>query len=402
MTTRRGASTIALLVAVSTGCSGWQAVDEPTVAPSTDVTTAAPTPTATPTPSPTPTPAVVLPELPSTEGRRLALLETILGDISPKSVVASPTGLVFAQNMMYRHTMTVYDSTFSLVTTIVDEISLAQFDVEGADADETVRGAPVEADFTSDGRYAYVSNYQMYGSGYDNPGHDGCSASDGWDRSFVYRVDTDLLEIDQVIGVGAVPKYVAVTPDDQLVLVTNWCTYDLSVIDVARGVEIERLQIGRFPRGIAVSQDSTTAWVAVMGSFDIAVVDLTTFDVSYLEGVGRSPRHLVLSPDDRWLYATLNGEGRVVKIDTSTGRVVASVATGAAPRSMDISVDGHSLYVVNYNDDTMSKVSTADMEEVQQIPTNAHPIGITYDPLTGNIWVANYSGSIMVFEEQPA
>ena len=39
--------------------------------------------------------------------------------------------------------------------------------------------------------------------------------------------------IDQVIPVGAVPKYVAVTPDDKTVLVTNWCSWDLSVIDVA-------------------------------------------------------------------------------------------------------------------------------------------------------------------------
>ena len=31
--------------------------------------------------------------------------------ISPKSVDATGTGLVFAQNMMYRHTMTVYDAT---------------------------------------------------------------------------------------------------------------------------------------------------------------------------------------------------------------------------------------------------------------------------------------------------
>ena len=30
-----------------------------------------------------------------------------------------------------------------------------------------------------------------------------------------------------------VPKYVAVTPDNRYVLVTNWCSFDLSVIDRA-------------------------------------------------------------------------------------------------------------------------------------------------------------------------
>jgi hypothetical protein len=35
--------------------------------------------------------------------RRLVRAGRITGDISPKSVVASGTGLVFAQNMIYRH-----------------------------------------------------------------------------------------------------------------------------------------------------------------------------------------------------------------------------------------------------------------------------------------------------------
>ena len=50
--------------------------------------------------------------------RTLALSHTIGGAISPKSVVASRTGLVFAQNMMYRHTITVYSSDGALVKTI--------------------------------------------------------------------------------------------------------------------------------------------------------------------------------------------------------------------------------------------------------------------------------------------
>lgn len=398
----RHVAPLAGLAVILGACASFETAPESISSPS-PVVAADPDPTSAPSPSPTVAAATPeRPDLPATADLRLQLVETITGDISPKSVVAAPTGrLFFAQNMMYRHTVSVYDAAFDLVATIDDTVTLAEFGLEGHGDDVEHRGAPVEVDFTSDGRFAYVSNYQMHGPGYDNPGHDDCATGD-WDDSFVYRIDTERLAIDQVIPVGAVPKYVTVTPDDRHVLVTNWCTYDLSIIDVAAGSEVERIEIGRFPRGIAVSSDSRTAWIAVMGSLDIAVVDLETFEVTWLKGVGTSPRHLVLSPDDRWLYATLNGDGRVVKIDTETGEVVASVRTGAAPRSMDISTDGASLYVVNYNDDTMSKVTTADMHEVQEVPTNEHPIGITYDPATGNVWVANYSGTIMVFADRPA
>ncbi len=56
-------------------------------------------------------PARRVPPGPPTDQRRVTLGDSIGGEISPKSVDASDTGLVFAQNMMYRHTMTVLAAT---------------------------------------------------------------------------------------------------------------------------------------------------------------------------------------------------------------------------------------------------------------------------------------------------
>ncbi len=61
----------------------------------------------------------------------------------------------------------------------------------------------------------------------------------GNDRSFVYRIDMETLKIDRAYRVGAVPKVVAVTPDDRFVLVSNWCTWDLSVISTKKGREVQ-------------------------------------------------------------------------------------------------------------------------------------------------------------------
>lgn len=324
---------------------------------------------------------------------------------------------------MYRHTVTVYDQQGSLLKTISDRVDLAQFGVPDGVA---VRGAPVEAASTSDGRYVYVSNYAMYGPGFGAEPGDGCADS-GWDNSYLYRVDTESLEIDQVIEVGAVPKFLAVSPDDRYVLVTNWCSFDLSIVDTEAAEEIMRIDIGRHPRGVAISSDSSVAYVTEMGGSDIAIIPLDQIerigerrapadailtragsgadadgdlDVAWLEGIGRGPRSIVLSPDDQFLYATLNGEGRVIKIDLTTGEVIERVSTGSAPRSMAMSTDGTTLYVVNYLSNTMSKVMTDTMEEVQEVQTAEKPIGITVDPITGNVWVSNYSGVLQIFEEQ--
>jgi len=100
---------------------------------------------------------------PPSDRRRLSLLETITGHISPKSVAASDTGLVVAQNMMYTHTVTVYDGHGRLVKTIPDTVDMSQFGIPGHPG--ISHGAPVEAAFTPDARYVYVSNYSITAAG---------------------------------------------------------------------------------------------------------------------------------------------------------------------------------------------------------------------------------------------
>ena len=142
---------------------------------------------------------------------QLTLRAVFGGPISPKSVASSGTGLVLAQNMMYEHTITVYDARrLRLIKTLSDRVPLSMLGDKGPG---TAQGAPVEAAFSPDGRYAYVSNYSMYGPGFGPQGQDVCSPASGYDRSFVYRVDLRRLRIDLAYRVGSVPKVVAVTPD---------------------------------------------------------------------------------------------------------------------------------------------------------------------------------------------
>ncbi len=326
----------------------------------------------------------------------MVLKETIWGNISPKSVVHSGDGLFFAQNMMYRHTLTVYNRDFKLVKTISDKIKLSDYGFSEYEGD--YKGSPVEIAFSHNGKYAWTSNYKMYGKGFDNPGNDKGTPEGNFDKSFLYKINTKTFEIENIVKVGAVPKYVAVTPDDKYVLVTNWCDYDMSVVDTETNKVVKTVYLGRFPRGIEISADSKTAYVAVMGSYNIAVVDLESYSVKFLTGIGRSPRHLCLHPDGKYLYATINGEGKVAKIDLETEKVTHKIETGDAPRSMVLSGDGKYLFVVNYLSDSMSKVDAETMKVIQTVKTNERPIGITYDNEKNQVWVACYRGSIMIFQ----
>jgi YVTN family beta-propeller protein len=357
--------------------------------PSPISTTTAPTASATPSATP-------FTETPGAAG--LTRITTISGQITPKSVVASGDGIVVADNMIYSHTVTVYDRNFKLLKTIPDSVDAAAFGVPGHPG--TSHGGPVEAAFTPDKKYFYVSNYSMYGAGWGPEGHDTCSPGSHFGTSTVYRINRATLTIDQVIPVGVVPKFLEVTPDGTKVLVSNWCSYAVSVIDVASAKQIQLIPVGAYPRGIAITADSKTAYISIMGGSNLIKMDLTTYAKTSIAAGGVSPRHLILDPTGRYLYVTLNGSGTVTKLDTTTNQIVARRATGSDPRSMAMSPDGQFLYVVNYLSSSMTKIRASDFSIAQTVTTNQHPIGITVDAGTGRVWVADYGGTIEVFADR--
>lgn len=330
---------------------------------------------------------------------KMKLATTITGDIAPKSVRASSNGLVSAHNMMYRHSVTVYDgTTLSLTRNIPDRVNLKSLGFKGYSG--THRGAPVEGAFSPDNAYLYVTNYAMYGAGFSREGTDICKPADRYDRSFLYRISTSTWEIDAAYRVGVVPKVVDVSPDNKYVLVSNWCSYDLSVISLEEQKVVKTIPIGAYPRGINISKDSKFAYVAQMGGSVVHKITLGTWERETLN-VGSNPRAIVLSPDDQTLYVSLNAAGRVVAYDLNKGKVVRSVKTGNAARSLDISKDGSALYVVNYKSNTLVKLNSTTFEKVQRIRPCNEPIGVTYEPLNKRVWVACYGGAIKVFNDHP-
>ncbi|WP_256840953.1 YncE family protein [Ornithinimicrobium cryptoxanthini] len=342
-------------------------------------------------------PVAAPPAIPSDESF-MERVDYITGGITPKSVVASNTGLVIANNMMYSHTSTVYDAeSRELVATLSDTIVPEEFGVEGHPG--TAQGSPVEAAWTDDGKFAYVSQYTMYGQNFGVEGFDNCTPASGVGPSFLYRFNAELMEWDQVIKVGAVPKYVDITPDQQTILVSNWCDSTISVVDRESAQEVKTIPIAAAPRGIEVLPDNRTAYVAAMYADKLFKVDLETGESEVMMETGRKPRHLNLSADGKFLFMAVSGNDTIYKIDTETEEIVDQVVSGREPRSMILSSDGTALYVVNYYEPSVAKISTDDMEVLQKEPTDANPIGITYEPITHSVWVACYGGSIYVFDD---
>ena len=339
--------------------------------------------------------------------RKLKLVKTITGGgLSPKSIVADQNGQIFTMNMMYNHNVTVFDRRYKRKKVIDDTINLAKFGYEQYQA--KAQGSPVEAAVSPDGSRLYVSNYTMYGPGFRHQGFDLCTPRDKIDRGFVYVINTKSLRKIDAIQVGEVPKYLAVTPDGRYMLVGNWCSWDISVVDIKRNKEIRRIDAGVAPRGMAFSPNGKTAYVTLVGEHRLLVIDMKTFKVKRtISGLGKRPRHLVMSPDGRYLYVTIQGEdkpgradGRILKYDTRRRKVVARSQALVEPRTTVMADDGKSLYVVDYHPGTIVKLNARNLRTLDSKYLGYHPIGVTYDNDTNKVWVAGYGGSVWVLKDK--
>lgn len=324
--------------------------------------------------------------------RRLALYRREMGALSPKSVVAAPDGTVFAQNMIYEHSVAVFDSEGNRVADISDRVARV---ILGLDGKGFVRGAPVEAAVSVDGKSLFVSNYYLLGEGFPGNVSDACE-SKKLTPSYVFQIDLATRVIVDGFLVGAAPKFLSVTPDGKRLLVSNWCGHSLSVIDLTKAAPTATIKVASFPRGIAIEPDSQTAYVASMGRHQIDVVDLAALTVVRSLKPGRGPRHLLLHDDGR-LFVSLSHESRVAVVDKVTGAAQSKLVVGTDPRSMALSSDGTALYVANYREDALAVVDTRTMTLRQKIATGPAPIGVAFERNAERVWVACYQGSVRLY-----
>ncbi len=235
----------------------------------------------------------------------------------------------------------------------------------------------------------YVCNYSMYGAGFDHPGFDLCRPQGPHRPQLRLRDRYPLAAQDRVIEVGEVPKYLAITPNGRTMLVGNWCSWDISVVDLQQGrggpAHRGRCRTARH----RLQPQRQTAYVTLVGEDRILVIDMKTFRVKRdIVGIGERPRHLVMSADGRYLYITVAGPGlshaRSTVRSSSTTRASAAIVARSKPlvepRTTVMSDDGRSLYVVDYYPGTIVKLGHArPAAAAEHVRLGHHPIGVTYD-----------------------
>ncbi len=141
---------------------------------------------------------------------------------------------------------------------------------------------------------------------------------------------------------------IALTADDRYAVVANRETHSVAVIEVrdrqGQDVGIKRLEIavGQEPRFVALSPDDREIYVSNTVSGTVSVIPLFGSDAGRVVAdiaVGTEPRALAVTPNGTRLYVANHTEGTVSVIDVATRRVTATVQVGGQPAAIAITND---------------------------------------------------------------
>jgi hypothetical protein len=209
-----------------------------------------------------------------------------------------------------------------------------------------------------------------------------------------------------LIKTGKTPKIISKTADSKYLLVSNWHSYNVSVLEMNKdlypyGKVISTVPVSSIPRGIVVDDKANRSFVAIMGGATITVINNTVWMKETDINVESNPRHIVMDTSGH-LFVSYNKLAKVACIDAETGASLFTAPTHAQPRTIILSKNHKFLFVTCYSSDFVEvfKINKTSFQKIASLPCKGHPVGV--DVFEDNdkleAWVCSYSnGSISVF-----
>jgi len=209
-----------------------------------------------------------------------------------------------------------------------------------------------------------------------------------------------------LIRTGKTPKIISRTADSKYLLVSNWHSYNVSVLEMDKdkypyGRVVETIPVSAIPRGIVVDDKNGKSYVAIMGGASLAVVNNSVWMKESYMPVASNPRHIVMDTTGR-IFVSYNSLAKIACIDAITGNTLFTASTHAQPRTIILSKNYKFLFVTCYSSDFVDvfRVNDNNFEKIASLPCKGHPVGVDVfeNNETLEAWVCSYSnGTISVF-----
>jgi YVTN family beta-propeller protein len=196
-------------------------------------------------------------------------------------------------------------------------------------------------------------------------------------------IDVATGSVTHILGIGASPNGIAVTPNGTRLYVTHSCAgcttpSNVTVIDTATGTVATTISAGSNGMGVAVAPDGAHVYVANRENNTVSVIATTNNAVTATITVGHAPIGVAVSPDSHTVYVTnehMNaGVYGITVIDAGTNAVKTTVPVGNTPEGVDVTPDGAHVYVANLDTANVSVITAATNTVTATVAVGTRPI----------------------------
>ncbi len=270
--------------------------------------------------------------------------------------------------------------------------------------------APHEVAASSDGRFAYVSNYGPYQQGRAGNSLSVIDLSTlketrvdvsplrrphgiefaGGKVYFtaelnkaIARLDPQSLKVDWLLGTGQNRTHMIVLAKDlNTIFTANTQSGSVNLIERTSGPEEWTetvIPVGKGSEGCDLSPDGAQFWVANAGDGTVSVIDVAAKKVVQTLDVGtKHSNRLKFTPDGKLVLVSDIGNGDLVVIDASSRKVIKRVKLGKSAAGILIVPDGSRAYVALTADGKVAIVDLKTLSVTGDIATGRGPDGMAW------------------------
>ncbi len=169
-------------------------------------------------------------------------------------------------------------------------------------------------------------------------------------------IDTKVLRVRTTLPVCQQPEDIAILPDSSKAFVACSGSSQVASIELESGKKnsgqttdrvLALLDVGRTPVSLALKPDGGELIVCDFDSDSISIIETGNNEVGSSALIGQHPTHAVVTLDNSRLYASNFGSDSVAVYDIDMGRRIGTMAVGSRPDGLALSPDQRYVLVLD-------------------------------------------------------
>ena len=195
--------------------------------------------------------------------------------------------------------------------------------------------------------------------------------------------DTASLEVTRTVPVGGNPHEVVVTRGGRYAITSNSRSNTISIVDLAKGEEVDRLASPRFqyPHGMALHPNGLWLYLTNEQTERIFTIDLEERRIVDEVSTGMGGSHMVvLTADGARAYIANREAGTVSLWKTASPKSIVHAEAGTGAEGIALSHDERWLLVANRNDNDLHLFDASDLSLEAKIALGEGPVRVAVAP----------------------